>query len=146
MVISGEKPQILTQILHEYIRIMKEDKIVFPKESFDLVGCAYNVFNKLRFGLYEKYYQEDYALELSKLGYKFVREFRTDIDYEGTRVGKYFLDFLVNDSIIVELKVANDFYLNHTKQVLSYLKATNKKLGIILLFTPNGVRYKRLVN
>ena len=120
--------------------------LYFAKESYDLVGCAYNVFNKLKFGHHERNYQRAYAIELGIMGYKFISELPLSISYEGTSIGKYFLDFLVNGQIVVELKIANDFHSSHIKQVLAYLKATNKKLGLLILFTPTGIKYKCIVN
>lgn len=61
-------------------------------------------------------------------------------------IGKYLIDFLVEDNSALELKVANDFYTKDIKQLLSYLKARNLKLGMLILFTKDGVRYRRLVN
>lgn len=121
-------------------------ELYFAKESYDLVGYAYNVFNKLKYGHHERNYQRAYAIELGISGYKFVRELPLRISYEGKNIGKYFLDFLINDQIVVELKVANDFHTSHIKQVLAYLKSINKKLGILILFTPVGVKYRRIVN
>lgn len=121
-------------------------ELIYPKESYSLVACAYAVFNRLKYGYHEKYYQRAYAVELKKAGYKFDRELRADIVYDGQKIGKYFVDFLVEGKIIVEIKVGNDFHTNYLKQVLSYLKVTKKRLGIIILFTPKGVRFKRLVN
>lgn len=120
--------------------------LYFPKESYDLVGCAYTVYNRMKYGYHERNYQRAYAIELKKLGYRFAREVPLNICYEGKCVGKYFLDFLVNDQIVVEFKVANEFHPSHIKQILSYLKATNKKLGLLILFTPEGIKYKRVVN
>ena len=121
-------------------------ELVFPDESYDLVGCAYTVFNKLKFGHQERIYQRAYANELKELGYKFQKEVVVHIEYSGERIGRYFLDFLINNEIVIELKVANDFHSIHIKQILTYLKSTNKKLGILILFTPEGIKYKRIVN
>ncbi len=125
---------------------MKEGKIIFKKESYDLVGCAYSVYNSLGYGFHEKYYQRAYAIELEKIGYYHTREVKVDVIYNKNKIGKYYLDFLVNNLIIVEIKVGSNFYFTHIRQVLSYLKVTNKKLGIIILFTPQGIRIKRIIN
>ena len=120
--------------------------LIFPKESYDLIGCAYAVFNKLKFGHQERIYQKAYATELKELGYQFQKEVFVPIEYSGEHIGKYFLDFLINNEIVIELKVANEFHPIHVKQVLTYLKSTNKKLGILILFTSTGIKYKRIVN
>ena len=125
---------------------MEEGKIVFAKESYNLVKAAYDIFNQLKFGYHEKYYQRAYEIELGKMGYKFIKEYKVDINYQSKNIGRYYFDFLVQDKIVVEFKVGSEFFTNHLKQVLSYLKSANKRLGIIFLFTPTGVKYKRLVN
>jgi len=125
---------------------MNEVSLVYMDECFKLIGCAYTVYNDLKYGHYEPYYQRAYAIELAKLGFNFEREHKIGVTYKGKKVGSYSLDFLVDKKIVVELKVANDFYQMHIKQVLTYLKATNRRLGIIILITPDGIRYKRLVN
>jgi GxxExxY protein len=120
--------------------------LIFPKESYDLVGCAYEVFNAMRYGHHERNYQRAYAIELGLKDYKFVRELKVSVNYRNNIIGHYFLDFLVDNKIVVELKVGNEFHGNYIKQVLTYLKATNRKLGIIFLFTPTGLFYRRIVN
>ena len=59
---------------------------------------------------------------------------------------KYFLDFLVEDKIIVETKTVNNFSKNDIKQVLGYLYAKNLKLGILVNFRANSLEYKRILN
>ncbi len=120
--------------------------LIYSDLSYSLVGLVYNVYNSLGFGYQEKYYQRAYASELEKIGLKFKREQKCVINYQGKQIGRYFIDFVVDDKIVIEFKVANDFYLQHTKQVLGYLKATGLKLGILFLFTQNGIKYKRIVN
>lgn len=137
------------QSLHEstlICRFMEGVDLIYPKESYDLVGCAYTVFNAMRYGHYERNYQKAYAIELGLKNYKFSRELKVNVNYRNNIIGHYFLDFLVDNKIVIELKVGNDFHSNHIKQVLTYLKATSRKLGIIFLFTPDGLLYRRIVN
>ncbi|MEK7625484.1 MAG: GxxExxY protein [Patescibacteria group bacterium] len=121
-------------------------ELIYPVESFDLIGCAFNVYKELQYGYHEKYYQQGYAIELEKKGYKFLKELPLLITYGNEKIGRYFLDFLVDDKIVVELKVGNEFQSNHIKQVLSYLKISKKRLGLLILFSPTGIKYKRIVN
>lgn len=120
--------------------------IIYPEESYQLVKLAFNVFNKLGFGYQEKYYQRAYAQELTEDGFIFQRERPVRIVYQGKIIGRYFIDFVIRSRIVVEFKVANDFYLKHINQVLAYLKAANLRLGIIVLVTMNGIKFKRLIN
>ena len=62
-------------------------------------------------------------------------------------VTKYnYLDFLIEDKVVLELKVANDFYQSDINQILAYLKAKNYHLGILAVYKADGVKIKRLVN
>ncbi len=65
---------------------------------------------------------------------------------DGKKIGGYYLDFKINNQIILEIKVANAVYPQHIKQVHGYLKAHNLQLGIIGVFTKDGIIQKRVVN
>lgn len=61
-------------------------------------------------------------------------------------IGRYFLDFLIDDKIIIELKVKSYFQKKDIEQIYAYLKNNKLKLGILVYFTKSGVRVKRIVN
>lgn len=119
---------------------------MYPDLSYELVGMCFDMYNRLGFGYQEKYYQRAYAGDLKEKDKRFVREQKCVIVYQGRKIGRYFIDFVVENKIVIEFKIANDFYPQHIKQVLGYLKATNLKLGIIILITKDGLRFKRIVN
>lgn len=104
------------------------------------------MYNKVGFGYQEKHYQSILAEIFKTKNIVFKRELFGRITFNNKIIAKYFLDFLVDGSVIVELKVANDFYLRFINQVLTYLKAHNLKLGILVLITKDGIKYKRLLN
>jgi GxxExxY protein len=64
----------------------------------------------------------------------------------GKEIGEYILDFLYEDNIVIELKQGDGFSKRNINQIYSYLKATNLKLGLLINFTRNGVKFKRIVN
>ena len=66
--------------------------------------------------------------------------------YDGKKIGVYRPDFVVEDKIIIELKVLSSYRYKNIRQVLEYLKETNKKLAILIYFTQDGIRYRRIVN
>ena len=68
-----------------------------------------------------------------------------NVFYKDQTIGKFFVDVLVNDEIILELKTAEQVSQNHMGQALNYLKATNHRLAIILNFGPNRLEFKRMV-
>jgi len=133
---------------HEYTQIVyMEEKILYKEESYELIGIAYAVYNSLGYGHHERVYGDAYQIELRDRAFLFKRERCTKILHKGKEVGTYFLDFLVKKEhlIVVELKVGIEFHDRYKKQVLQYLHATGIRLGIIFLFTPSGVEFKRIV-
>jgi GxxExxY protein len=120
--------------------------LIYPKLSYKLIGIIFEIYNELGFGYQEKHYQRAFKKELERNNLKYRQELPVNLVFNNEKIGKYSLDFLVEDQVIVELKVAKDFYPKYIKQVLGYLKTTGKRLGILALFTPDGLRYKRLVN
>lgn len=121
-------------------------KVIYSKLSYEIVGILFDTYNELGYGYREKHYQRavEKLLQESKINYK--RELSCPLSIKGKSIGRYFLDFLIEDKIVLELKVAEDFYPRHVKQVLSYLKANNFKLGILAIFTKDRLEYRRILN
>lgn len=69
----------------------------------------------------------------------------TILDFDGYTVGEYYADILVNDSIIIEMKAAKAIAPEHESQLLHYLKATNKKVGLLINFGSTRLEFKRFV-
>ena len=110
------------------------------------MGISFKVYNSMGFGFREKYYQRAFQKELIKNGIAHQIEKEIKLRYDNEVIGKYFLDFVIEDKIILELKVVSFIKNIHIKQVLEYLNATNLKLAILIYFTKTGVIYKRVVN
>ena len=70
---------------------------------------------------------------------------RIDIPYKDITAGKHRLDFLVEDKVIVELKVAGEINELHQAQLLAYLKATNKRVGLLINFAKIKTEIKRII-
>jgi GxxExxY protein len=122
------------------------NKVIYKDLSYAIVGAAYKTFKAIGYGMPEKYCQAAFAEELKKLGLKFEKEFYVTLNYEGKPVMRLFLDFLIDDKIVVEFKVVPKMGYVHIDQVMGYLKATNKKLAILLYFTKEGIKYRRILN
>lgn len=121
-------------------------ELLHKELSYKIIGIIFNVFNKLGYGYQEKYYQRAISLELENENLNYIREKEFKLKYEDKTIGKYFLDFIIENKIVLELKVANSFYAQDVKQILGYLKATGLQLGILVIITPEGVKYKRIIN
>lgn len=128
------------------MELVKRKDLIYPDLSYKIIGVAYKVFNELSWGQKEVYYQRAFALELNESGINFQREKSVNLNYQKQKIGKYILDFIIDDKIVVELKVRPKFGYIHIHQVLSYLKNTGLKLAIIIYFTKEGVKYRRIIN
>lgn len=106
----------------------------------------FEVFNSVGFGHKEKFYQKSIANTFSENNIDFKEQLKAVVKYKGKEVGYYYFDFLVFNRIVIELKQKNYFSKKDIDQLYSYLKAMNLKLGLLVYFTKNGIRYKRIVN
>jgi GxxExxY protein len=126
----------------------KFDQEEYPNSELTskIIKCAFEVYNELGYGLPERVYQKALASAMSIAGLSYVREAYGLIKFRDQPVGKYFLDFLVENSVAIELKVRNEIYEQHQIQLLNYLKAKKLRVGLILAITNDGVKIKRIAN
>lgn len=103
--------------------------------TYKIIGLSYELFNRIQYGHKEKIYQSALEELLKREKVVYQKELYQAIKFESKIIGSYYLDFLIEKKLIVELKVANDFYPKFTKQVINYLKAKNLNLGLIILIT-----------
>jgi len=100
-----------------------------------IVDVAYRVHTALGPGLLESVYEVVLASELKKRGLPVIRQLPVPITFEGTRFEVGFrADLLVGDLVMVEIKSIADFSPVHKKQLLTYLRLANKKLGLLINF------------
>ena len=105
------------------------------KISFDIRGCAFKIHTALGPGLFESVYEAALSYELTKLGYQVKNQTGIPMLYENIRMDVGFrLDILVNDLVIVEIKSVEKMADIYFKKLLTYLKLSNRKLGIIINF------------
>lgn len=120
--------------------------LMYPELSYKIVGILFSVFNELGYGYKEKYYEQAVAEHFLQNKIKFNRQLPYKIEYLGKVIGINYLDFLVEDKVILELKQGNYFSRQNIKQVNVYLKITHLQLAILANFTSQGILFKRLVN
>jgi GxxExxY protein len=121
--------------------------MIYEKELSDkIVACAFKVYNELGSGFLEKVYENAMVHELRKNGIACTNQVPLKVYYDGIVVGDYFVDVLVENKIIIELKVCEKLTNIHDAQLINYLKATKLKLGYLLNFgSKNKLEFKRLV-
>lgn len=125
---------------------LRRDDLVYPELSYKIIGCAYEVWDELGPGHMEKVYQRALAIVFKSKNIKFEEQVYYKLKFRTEIVGKGFLDFLVEDKIIVELKKDGHFSKSHIDQVLNYIKLSDFKLAILINFTKEGIKFKRILN
>jgi GxxExxY protein len=114
-----------------------------------IIGCAIQVHKSLGPGLLESAYEECLSYELVKNGLSIKRQQPTPIVYKEIKLDcGYRIDILVENSVVVELKVVDEFNPVHVAQILTYLKFSNKSLGLLINFNvtvlKDGIRRYRI--
>jgi len=120
--------------------------VIYPELSFEIIGCAFEVFNNLGPNHREHYYQKALAKEFVLRKIDFIEQYKIDLLYKKDKIGRSYFDFYVDNKIVVELKAGNSFQKANFSQILDYLKSSNTKLGIIILFSQSGVKFRRILN
>ena len=110
------------------------------------MSVLFNVHNSLGRNFQEKYYQRAIEIEFRNLKIPFEREKVVKLEYKGEGIGRYFIDFVVDRKIALEVKAADFFRVDFVIQVLAYLDSANLKLGIVANFNSDRLLYKRVVN
>lgn len=123
-----------------------KDDLIYKDECYKIVGLVFEVFNELGFGHKEKFYENAIANSFIENRIPYKEQLKAKVQYKGREIGYYLFDFLVFNKIVIELKQKNYFSKKEIEQLYSYLKAANLKLGLLIYFTKQGVRYKRIVN
>ena len=99
-----------------------------------IIKAFYSVYNALGYGFLEKVYENALYIELTTIGFKVVKQQYLQVFYKDAIVGEYFADLIVDDLIIIEIKAAEAIVLEHEYQLLNYLKATDKEVGLLFNF------------
>ena len=126
--------------------VEEKSKVIYPELSYRIVGCLFNVFNNIGPNHRESYYQKAVAVELCSAGISFVEQCQVDLKYKKEKIGKCFLDFRIENKVILELKVGRYIQKNDFKQLHDYFETCGLQLGIIASFTAKGVYYHRILN
>ena len=117
--------------------------------SHHIIGAAMTVHTELGAGLLESAYEHCLLYELNKRGFKVQSQITLPIHYDGQRIDAgYRIDLMVEDSIIIELKTVERLLPIHTALLLSYLKMSNKRLGLLINFNVTSLKngIKRVAN
>ena len=110
------------------------EKYKYKELTDKIIQAFYCVYNELGFGFLENVYQNALYFELQNKGFKVEPQKAIDVYYQTQLVGKYKADLIVDDLIILELKAVDYLVEEHELQLINYLKATDKEVGLLLNF------------
>ena len=108
-----------------------------------VIGCAYQVYNNLGFGFLESVYRKAMVIEIEASELRVQQESPLKVLYRDQIVGDFFVDLLVEDELIVELKSVERLGKVHEAQLVNYLVATGIEVGLLINFGSTGVDVKR---
>jgi GxxExxY protein len=120
--------------------------IPYQDLTYKTIGAGMKVHGNLGPGLKEDHYQRALAIELRQVELVVSEEHYVEINYEDEWLGRLYLDLLVEDSVIVEIKSFPHLLTNEeTAQVICYLAATGVKVALLLNFGRRRLEYKRIL-
>jgi len=124
---------------------MKVEVMKYQDLTEKIIGCAYQVYNKMGFGFLESVYEKCLLIELKRAGLQAEAQRSVAVYYEDEVVGEFLADVIVEDAIILELKSVRRVVKAHEVQLVNYLTATGKDVGLIINFAERNVEIKRKV-
>ena len=110
-----------------------------------IIGCAYTVYNRMGFGFLESVYEKCMLIELRKAGLNAESQKPITVYYDKENVGHFLADILVDETVILELKSVRKIIEAHEVQLVNYLVATGKEVGLLINFGERKVEIKRKV-
>ncbi len=110
-----------------------------------IIGCAFRIYNKMGFGFLESVYHNCMFIELERDSLNIEKKKKIKVFYENVLVGDFEADLIVEDLVIVELKAVRRIIKAHEIQLVNYLVATKKPVGLIINFGEKKVEIKRKV-
>ncbi len=111
-------------------------ELLHAEVTGSLIEAFYTVYRELGYGFIERVYENSLAIAARNLGLEIRQKVPVRVQYRGVVVGKYEVDLLANDLVIVELKAARELAEAHEAQLLNYLNATKYEVGLLLNFGP----------
>jgi GxxExxY protein len=124
---------------------MSEQDLAHNELTRAIIGAAMEVHSTLGPGFLESVYEAALSIEFNLRGIKYEEQKAVPVMYKNQKAKEFFCDFLVDGKVLVELKALKAITNIEEAQVLNYLKATGLKVGLLINFGEQSLRYKRLV-
>jgi len=120
-------------------------KIPHQDLTYEIIGAAMEVHSEIGPGYNEEIYQKSLEIEFRNRKVQFEPQKSVEVEFKGEMVGLKLLDFLVDNKIVVEIKALSRLDSIHEAQLISYLKATGSKIGLLINFGAKKLEYKRIL-
>ena len=122
-------------------------KLIYPELSYDVQGALFEVHRELRYlDVSEAGWEKALIIALEEKHIHAQQQVEYALDYQGYRIGRFFVDVLADDKILLELKAAPKLLPIDWAQVITYLKVTGLKLGILVNFGAAELEFERIPN
>ena len=123
------------------------ENFIYKQETHDIIGAAMAVHRYFGCGFTEKVYQDALEQELLSLNIPFLREQPIQVTYRDVQLKTQFIpDFICYDKVIVELKAVSELDNENREQIINYLHAANKQVGLLVNFRSASLTHERFVN
>lgn len=126
--------------------LSRMEHYLLEEETYQIIGACMEVHNELEVGFSEIVYKDALELELTKLGIPYERERKYQVSYKEQLLPHYFFaDFVIFDSIILELKTVSEIVNVHYEQAINYLAVSGLRVGLVINFRTAKLQYKRII-
>jgi GxxExxY protein len=122
---------------------MHTDGLLHEDLTYKIIGVLYRVHTNLGCGFTEKVYQKAVGIELEKENLSYENEKEFEIEYSGQIIGRYRLDMVIEDKVIIELKAVERMPKIYQEQMISQLKASPYEVGLLVTFGAPKLKYMR---
>jgi GxxExxY protein len=121
-------------------------EILYKEESYQIMGILFDVHSNLGGGFSEIVYKDALEYEFKNLSSPYEREKEYSVNYKSIVLNhKFYADFVLFDSIILEIKSSENLHPKHYSQCLNYLKVSNNRLAILANFNSISLEHKRII-
>ena len=124
---------------------MESKELIHETLTYEVRGALMEVYNALGPGFREETYKQAVIAELRRRNIPVERERSIPVTYKGEVVDTYRLDVVIDEKVILELKAVEEFHPRHRAQMLSYLKVSGLRLGLLVNFGTDKLQIQRIV-
>ncbi|PQJ79633.1 GxxExxY protein [Polaribacter porphyrae] len=122
------------------------DNLLYKEDTYKIIGLCMEVHNQLGKGFNEVVYSDALEIEFIDNNIKYSKEQKFNINYKGNILPhKYRADFIINDKIVLEIKAIKCLTSSHVKQTLNYLAVSKLKIGLLINFGEDSLKYQRVI-